>query len=71
MFKDMEERYEIEVEVEYYVCMVDFLGKVGLFGEVVEMVRRMRVKVSVGVWGVLLSCLRMYCNLWLSNVVLC
>lgn len=71
MFKEMEERHKIEAEVEHYVCMVDLLGKAGLFGEAVEMVRSMRVKASVGVWGALLSCSRMHCNLWLSNAALC
>ncbi|XP_013734589.2 pentatricopeptide repeat-containing protein At2g39620 [Brassica napus] len=71
VFKDMEERHEIEAEVEHHACMVDLLGKAGLFGEAVEMVRRMRVKASVGVWGALLSCSRMHCNLWLSNAALC
>ncbi|XP_013716927.1 pentatricopeptide repeat-containing protein At2g39620 [Brassica napus] len=71
VFKDMEERHEIEVGVDHYACMVDLLGKAGLFGEAVEIVRRMRVKASVGVWGALLSCSRMHCNLWLSNAALC
>ncbi|KAL1217779.1 Pentatricopeptide repeat-containing protein [Cardamine amara subsp. amara] len=71
MLKEMEERYKIEAEAEHYACMVDLLGKAGLFGEAVEMVRRMRVKGNVGVWGALLSCSRMHCNLWLSNAALC
>ncbi|CDY07646.1 BnaA03g18650D [Brassica napus] len=71
VFKDMEERHEIEAEIEHHACMVDLLGKAGLFGEAVEMVRRMRMKASVGVWGALLSCSRMHCNLWLSNAALC
>lgn len=71
MFKEMEERYKIEAEVEHYACMVDLLGKAGLFGEAVKMVRSMRVKTNVGVWGALLSCSRMHCNLWLSNAALC
>ncbi|KAL0674315.1 hypothetical protein Bca4012_002296 [Brassica carinata] len=71
VFKDMEERHEIEVGVDHYACMVDLLGKAGLFGGAVEIVRRMRVKASVGVWGALLSCSRMHCNLWLSNAALC
>ncbi|CAA7029029.1 unnamed protein product [Microthlaspi erraticum] len=71
MFKEMEERHKIEAEVEHYACMVDLLGKAGLFDEAVETVRRMRVRASVGVWGALLSCSRTYCNLWLSNAALC
>ncbi|ESQ52641.1 hypothetical protein EUTSA_v10016248mg [Eutrema salsugineum] len=71
MFKEMEERYKIKAEVEHYSCMVDLLGKAGLFDEAVEIVRRMSVKASVGVWGALLSCSRMHCNLWLSNAALC
>ncbi|KAJ0262369.1 Pentatricopeptide repeat-containing protein [Hirschfeldia incana] len=71
VFKDMEERHKIEVGVEHYACMVDLLGKAGLFDEAVGMVKRMRVKASVGVWGALLSCSRMHCNLWLSDAALC
>lgn len=71
MFKEMEEIHKIEAEVEHYACMVDLLGKAGLFAEAVEMVRRMRVKTSVGVWGALLTSSRMHCNLWLSNAALC
>ncbi|KAG7574231.1 Pentatricopeptide repeat [Arabidopsis suecica] len=71
MFKEMEERHKIDAEVEHYACMVDLLGKAGLFDEAVEMVRRMRVKASVGVWGALLNSSRMHCNLWLSNAALC
>ncbi|CAH2058712.1 unnamed protein product [Thlaspi arvense] len=62
MFKDMEERHKIEPEITRKAC---------LFDEAVEMVRRMRVKASVGVWGALLSCSRMHCNVWLSNAALC
>lgn len=71
MFKEMEERHKIEAQVEHYACMVDLLGKAGLFGEAVEMVRRIGMKASVGVWGALLSSSRMHCNLWLSNAALC
>ncbi|KAL0844595.1 hypothetical protein Bca101_017841 [Brassica carinata] len=71
VFKNMEERHKIEAGVEHYACMVDLLGKAGLFDEAVGMVRRMRVKANVGVWGALLNCSRMHCNLWLSNDVLC
>ncbi|CAH8361391.1 unnamed protein product [Eruca vesicaria subsp. sativa] len=71
VFKDMEERHKIEAEAEHYACMIDLFGKAGLFGEAVEMVRRMRVRANVGVWGALLSCSRMHCNLWLSNAALC
>ncbi|KAG2296287.1 hypothetical protein Bca52824_042956 [Brassica carinata] len=59
------------VGVDHYACMVDLLGKAGLFGGAVEIVRRMRVKANVGVWGALLNCSRMHCNLWLSNAALC
>ncbi|KAL9302213.1 Pentatricopeptide repeat-containing protein [Arabidopsis thaliana] len=71
IFEEMGERHKIEAEVEHYACMVDLLGKAGLFGEAVEMMRRMRVKTSVGVWGALLNSSRMHCNLWLSNAALC
>ncbi|XP_019102542.1 PREDICTED: LOW QUALITY PROTEIN: pentatricopeptide repeat-containing protein At2g39620-like [Camelina sativa] len=71
MFKEIEERHKMKAEVEHYACMVDLLGKAGLFGEAVDMVRRMRVKASVGVWGALLNSSRMHCNLWLSNAALC
>ncbi|KFK36850.1 hypothetical protein AALP_AA4G179800 [Arabis alpina] len=37
IFKEMEERHKIEAEVEHYACMVDLLGKAGLFDEAVEM----------------------------------
>lgn len=71
MFQEMDERNKIEAQVEHYACMVDLLGKAGLLSEAVEMVRRMRVKASVGVWGALLSSSRMHCNLYLSNAALC
>ncbi|CAN8287171.1 unnamed protein product [Cochlearia groenlandica] len=74
IFDEMEERHETEPEVEHYACMVDLLGKSGLFDEAVEMVRRTRVRGKasvVGVWGALLSCARMHCNMWLSDASLC
>lgn len=58
----MKEVYNIDFGLEYYFCMVDFFGRKGKFEEVFEFICSMLCKFDVGIWGVLFSVLKIYCN---------
>lgn len=47
----MIEGYGLKPTIQHYGCMVDMFGKVGLLGEAYEVVRTMRLKPNVVVWG--------------------
>lgn len=49
----MIESYGIKLGIEYYSCMIDFLGCVGLFEEVENMLERVECRDDVFLWGVL------------------
>ncbi|CAH1425459.1 unnamed protein product [Lactuca virosa] len=51
----MKNEFGIEPEIEHYTCMVDLLGRGGLFQEASEVVRKMKIEPNVCVWGALLN----------------
>lgn len=50
----------MEFKVEYYVCMVDFLGRVGCIEEVENLMRGMKVFLNEVVFGLLLGLCSVY-----------
>ncbi|XP_024519070.1 pentatricopeptide repeat-containing protein At3g26782, mitochondrial-like [Selaginella moellendorffii] len=57
-FHTMAKVYGITPTLEHYGCMVDLLGRAGLIGEAVDMVRAMPYEPDVAVWTAVLSACR-------------
>lgn len=54
-FSLMTNVYEIEPQIEHYGCLIDLLGRAGLFDEAMQVVREMRIPPDEVVWGSLLN----------------
>ncbi|XVF84471.1 hypothetical protein PTKIN_Ptkin17bG0039500 [Pterospermum kingtungense] len=54
-FKNMKSLYNIEPGPDHYSCMVDLLGRAGLFDEAVDLIYSMPFEPHPGVWGALLG----------------
>lgn len=63
LFNDMETVYGVHTELKHYGCMVDMLGRAGLIGEAMEMIKGMPYGGDVFVWGGLLGGCRTHGNL--------
>lgn len=51
----MIERYGLEPRIQHYGCIVDLLGKAGKLEEAYEVIKTMKIKPNVVVWGSFLS----------------
>ncbi|OMO79526.1 hypothetical protein COLO4_24403 [Corchorus olitorius] len=67
-FKSMKSLYNIEPGPDHYACMVDLLGRAGLFGEAVDLINSMPFKPHSGVWGALLGSSRTHLRLDLAKL---
>lgn len=65
----MEEGFGVEPTVEHYGCVVDLLGRVGLFDEAEELISTMPVKPNAAVLGALLGACRVHENVKLGEKV--
>ncbi|XVE84595.1 hypothetical protein DITRI_Ditri17bG0025300 [Diplodiscus trichospermus] len=54
-FKNMKSLFNIEPGPDHYSCMVDLLGRAGLFDEAVDLILSMPFEPHSGVWGALLG----------------
>ncbi|XP_057979457.1 pentatricopeptide repeat-containing protein At2g39620 [Malania oleifera] len=70
IFYLMREKHHLEPGLEHYACMVDLLGRAGLFDESSGFIRRMPIEPDAGVWGALLGACRMHNNVKLGEVAL-
>ncbi|XP_059306858.1 pentatricopeptide repeat-containing protein At5g66520-like isoform X1 [Lycium ferocissimum] len=61
-FRVMKHAYHIEPQVQHYACMVDILGRAGLFDEAEGLIRSMPMEPDVFVWGALLGGCQMHRN---------
>eukprot|EP01018_Ginkgo_biloba_P034186 Gb_33064 [translate_table: standard] len=68
-FDCMVRDYCITPKVEHYACMVDLLGRAGRLEEAQDLIMKMPLKPSVGVWGSLLGACRIHCNIELGEQV--
>lgn len=68
-FHEMKHIYMIEPQVHHYACMVDVLGRAGLFDEAEELIRSMPMEPDVFVWGALLGGCQMHGNVQLGETV--
>ncbi|XP_059628169.1 pentatricopeptide repeat-containing protein At2g39620 [Cornus florida] len=70
IFNSMREKHFLEPNLEHYACMVDLLGRAGLFDETLFLIKTMPVEPDAGVWGALLGACRMHSNVELGEVAL-
>ncbi|GMY17426.1 pentatricopeptide repeat-containing protein At5g66520-like [Fagus crenata] len=68
-FDMMRRAYSIEPQVYHYACMVDILGRAGLYGEAEGLIRSMPMEPDVFVWGALLGGCQMHGNVELGERV--
>ncbi|XP_027150465.1 pentatricopeptide repeat-containing protein At2g35030, mitochondrial-like [Coffea eugenioides] len=67
LFNCMTQKYGIEPLAEHYTCMVDMLGRAGRLEEAFELVRKMKVQATAGIWGALLGACRLHKNVMLAD----
>lgn len=68
-FDAMKRDYHIEPQVEHYACMVDILGRAGLFTEAEDVISSMPMKPDAFVWGALLGACQLHGNICLGEKV--
>ncbi|KAL5565897.1 hypothetical protein UlMin_029061 [Ulmus minor] len=69
IFGSMKKLYGIEPEVEHYGCVVDLLGRRGLFAEAEELISLMPMKPNAAVLGALLGACKIHGNVELGEKV--
>ncbi|KAJ8760340.1 hypothetical protein K2173_011893 [Erythroxylum novogranatense] len=62
--------YQLEPEREHYACMVDLLGRSGLFDETLMLINRMPMEPDTGVWGALMGACIMHSNVKVAEFAL-
>ncbi|KAK7295699.1 hypothetical protein RJT34_18610 [Clitoria ternatea] len=70
IFRSMAEKHNLEPNMEHYACMVDLLGRAGLFEEVLGLINEMPAEPDAQVWGALLGACKMHSNVKLGEVAL-
>ncbi|XP_051113836.1 pentatricopeptide repeat-containing protein At1g77170, mitochondrial [Andrographis paniculata] len=68
-FNMMTQVYGIKPRLPHYGCMVDLLGRAGLFDEAKMMVEGMPMKANVVIWGCLMGACEKYGNLKMGEWV--
>ncbi|CAH9109315.1 unnamed protein product [Cuscuta epithymum] len=67
----MQKKYQLSPCVQHYACMVDLLGRAGLFDETMDLINnKMPMEPDGAVWGALLGAARMHFNVELAEVAL-
>lgn len=56
----MIERYGLQPTIQHYGCMVDMFGKAGLLGEAYDVIKTMRLKPNIVIWGSFLSSCKLH-----------
>ncbi|XP_027356317.1 putative pentatricopeptide repeat-containing protein At3g15130 [Abrus precatorius] len=59
-FSSLCNNHQCKPQVEHYACMVDLLGRAGRLKEAKDLIQKMPLKPSVGIWQTLLSVCRMH-----------
>ncbi|XP_021291110.1 pentatricopeptide repeat-containing protein At1g53600, mitochondrial isoform X2 [Herrania umbratica] len=67
-FKSMKSLYNMEPTPDHYACMVDLLGRAGLFDEAVDLIYSMPFEPHTGVWGALLGASRTHLRVDLAKL---
>jgi hypothetical protein len=66
----MHQKHHLQPALEHYACMVDLLGRAGLFDEILILIRTMPMEPDAGVWGALLGACKMHSYVKLGEVAL-
>ncbi|KAG9447130.1 hypothetical protein H6P81_013258 [Aristolochia fimbriata] len=69
-FDQMTRKYNLVPRVEHYGCMVDLLGRAGLLGDALEVIRSMPMEADVLMWGAMLSACKAHGNIDLTQQIL-
>lgn len=67
-FKQMQPVYGVKPQAEHYSCMVDILGRAGLFGEAMDVIKEMAVPYTPSVWLSLLGACCLHVNVGLAEL---
>lgn len=70
IFQSMSENHHLEPNMEHYACMVDLLGRAGLFDEVLSLIKKMPTQPDAEVWGALLGACKIHSNVKLGEFAL-
>ncbi|XP_057980143.1 putative pentatricopeptide repeat-containing protein At3g13770, mitochondrial [Malania oleifera] len=66
-FCDMDSRYGIMPQGKHYACMVDLLGRAGLFEDVQNFISQMSLEPTASLWGALLSACKAHQNVEMAE----
>lgn len=70
IFQSMREKHHRHPNLEHYACMVDLLGRAGLFDEAQSLINTMPMEPDAGIWGALLGACEMHSNVEFGEVAL-
>ncbi|MED6151319.1 hypothetical protein PIB30_081384 [Stylosanthes scabra] len=70
IFQSMSENHHLEPNMEHYACMIDLLGRAGLFDEVLSLINKIPTEPDAQVWGALLGACKIHSNMKLGEVAL-
>ncbi|XP_065851397.1 pentatricopeptide repeat-containing protein At1g08070, chloroplastic-like [Euphorbia lathyris] len=59
-FSRMTQDYKVRPKLEHYGCMIDLLGRAGLFDETENLMKNMEVKPDAAIWSSLLGACRVH-----------
>ncbi|GAA0186967.1 hypothetical protein LIER_34255 [Lithospermum erythrorhizon] len=68
-FNSMVQEYNIAPKLQHYGCMIDLLGRAGLFDEAMALIESMDMEPDGAIWGSLLGACRIHGNLELGKSV--
>lgn len=66
-FNSMIHDYNISPQLQHYGCMIDLLGRAGLFEEAMALVERMDMEPDGAIWGSILGACKIHKNLELAE----
>ncbi|KAJ0980481.1 hypothetical protein J5N97_008736 [Dioscorea zingiberensis] len=69
-FRLMAEDYSITPWIEHYGCMVDLLGRAGLFNEAIDFIASMPLKPDCVIWSALLGACQVHNDVRLAKLVM-
>ncbi|CAI9293347.1 unnamed protein product [Lactuca saligna] len=67
LFHSMIQDFKILPKLQHYGCMIDLLGRAGLFEEAMDMIKKMEVNPDGAIWGSLLGACTFYQNTLLGE----
>lgn len=68
-FKSMSSEFGIQPTMEHYGCVVHLLGRAGLMGEAIELIKKMPFEADASVLGALLGACKVHGDVSLANQV--